>query len=61
MTNFKKNQSSLKKSDERFRTFMKHTTEAIWCIELDPPVAISLPEDERHKMSLERRQIWIRQ
>jgi len=47
MTNFKKNQSSLKKSDERFRTFMKHATEAIWCIELDPPVAISLPEDEK--------------
>lgn len=47
MTDRKVSESKLQRGDERFRTYMKSSTEAIWCFELEQPVAIDLPEDEQ--------------
>lgn len=38
--------SKIQKSEERIRTFIENSTEAIWCIDLERPVAIDLPVDE---------------
>jgi len=37
----------LQKSNERFRAFLKNSSEGIWCVELDKPIAIDLSEDEQ--------------
>ena len=37
----------LQKSNERFRAFLKNSSEGIWCVEFDKPIAIDLPEDEQ--------------
>jgi PAS domain S-box-containing protein len=33
----------LQKSEERYRAFVEHSSEAVWCIEIDPPCPITLP------------------
>jgi PAS domain S-box-containing protein len=40
-------QNEIRKSNERFRAFMKNSTEAIFCIELERPVDISMSVDEQ--------------
>ncbi len=36
-------------SEGRYRNFVEHSSEAVWRIELDEPLAVSLPMAEQHK------------
>jgi PAS domain S-box-containing protein len=65
----KLNQTSklvLHKKDERFRNFVKNSTEAIWCVEFEQPIAIDLPEDEqidlmyKYAYVAEANDVWAR-
>ncbi|MGD8844375.1 MAG: sigma 54-interacting transcriptional regulator [Desulfobacteraceae bacterium] len=47
MNDHKADISPKMKSEERFRALIEHSTEAIWCIELERPLAIDLPEDKQ--------------
>src|SRR5215208_1299417 len=38
---------SLRESEERYRSFIEHTTEGIWRFELEEPVPVDLPVDEQ--------------
>ena len=40
-------QAALRASEERYRAFIELTTDAVWRIEMEEPVAISLPADEQ--------------
>ncbi len=40
-------EAALRESQERYRAFVMNSSEAIWCFDLDQPVAISCPEDEQ--------------
>jgi PAS domain S-box-containing protein len=37
----------LKDSDERYRTFITYSSEAIWRFELEKPIPVTMPEDEQ--------------
>lgn len=41
---------SLRKSDERYRTFVGQSSEGIWRFELESPVPTDLPEDEQIRL-----------
>ncbi|MGH9936436.1 MAG: PAS domain S-box protein, partial [Blastocatellia bacterium] len=41
---------NLRESDERYRAFIAQSSEAIWRIELEQPILITLPEDEQVEM-----------
>jgi hypothetical protein len=47
MKKAKNQQSTHAESDERFKAFFENSTEAVWCIEMEQPVDISLPEEEQ--------------
>src|SRR5262249_19504442 len=38
---------NLKESDERYRSFIANSSEAIWRFELERPIPVTLPEDEQ--------------
>jgi formate hydrogenlyase transcriptional activator len=38
--------SMLKRSEERYRAFVEHSSEGIWCFEAEPPLDTNLPEEE---------------
>ncbi|MBF2027947.1 MAG: response regulator [Oscillatoriales cyanobacterium C42_A2020_001] len=38
---------TLQRSEERYRAFVQQSSEAIWCFEVEPPVAIDCSEDEQ--------------
>ena len=40
-------QAALRASEERYRAFIELTSDAVWRIEMEEPVAISLPADEQ--------------
>lgn len=40
-------EGALRTRDERHRAFIAHSSEAIWCLELESPVAVALPADEQ--------------
>jgi DNA-binding response OmpR family regulator/signal transduction histidine kinase len=40
-------QAALRASEERYRAFIELTSEAVWRVEMEEPVAISLPADEQ--------------
>jgi len=40
-------EAALRKSEERYRSFIAHSTEGIWLLEFDPPLDTSLPVDEQ--------------
>jgi len=46
-------EDALKDSESRYRSFVAHSSESIWRIELDKPVPVSLPEDEQMKLIFE--------
>lgn len=34
---------TLKTSEERYRAFVEHSSEGVWCMDIDPPCSINLP------------------
>jgi PAS domain S-box-containing protein len=44
---------TLSQSEERYRSFINHSCEAIWCFEFDPPLCISWPENEQIRHAFE--------
>jgi PAS domain S-box-containing protein len=38
-------EESLRKSEERYRAFVEHSSEAVWCVEFAVPCPLSLPPD----------------
>jgi PAS domain S-box-containing protein len=44
----------LKESDDRYRAFIRNSSEAIWRYELDEPIPIALPEDEQIELFYQR-------
>ncbi|HEX8494936.1 MAG TPA: ATP-binding protein [Pyrinomonadaceae bacterium] len=45
-TDHRRREEDLRTSEERYRAFVKNSSEAIWRFELEQPVSIDLPEDE---------------
>jgi PAS domain S-box-containing protein len=44
----------LKRSEERYRAFVEHSSEGIWCFEAATPLPIDVPEDRQIEVMLER-------
>lgn len=40
-------EETLKKREERFRAFVRNSSEAIWCLELEQPISTALPTTEQ--------------
>jgi PAS domain S-box-containing protein len=39
----RKADQTLLKSEERYRAFVEHSSDAVWCVDIDPPCSINLP------------------
>ena len=46
---FKESETKLKKTEQRFRSLIEQTTDAVFCYEYNPSIPISLPLDEQVK------------
>ena len=46
--------SMLKRSEERYRAFIEHSTEGIWCFEAEGGLDVGLPEEEQIREMLAR-------
>jgi PAS domain S-box-containing protein len=44
-------QEALRKSEQRYRSFIAHSTEGIWLLEFDPPLDTSLPVEEQVELA----------
>jgi PAS domain S-box-containing protein len=49
ITNRKRTEEALKKSEEKYKTFIRYSTEAIWCLDIKNPLSIHLPHEEQVK------------
>ncbi len=49
----KKTEEALKKSEERMRAFITYSVEGIWCFELKKPVPVELPDSEQIQLFYE--------
>lgn len=47
ITERKRSEFALRQSEERYRAFIAQSSEAIWRIELEQPIAVTTPEDEQ--------------
>ncbi len=47
-------EQALTLSDERFRSFVAHSTESIWCFEYEPPIPANLPPQEQAALMYQR-------
>ncbi|HEX6124363.1 MAG TPA: PAS domain S-box protein [Pyrinomonadaceae bacterium] len=47
----KRSQDAIRRSEERYRAFIRHSTEAIWRFELTEPIPIDLPTDEQIRLA----------
>jgi PAS domain S-box-containing protein len=43
----KQEKDRLRKSEERYRTFIAHNTDGMWCLEFDRPIPTNLPAEEQ--------------
>jgi two-component system sensor histidine kinase/response regulator len=50
ITDRKRYEENLAKNEERYRTFIENSEEAIWMIEYKPPIDIDLPVDEQIRL-----------
>jgi PAS domain S-box-containing protein len=44
-------EAALRESEERYRSFIAHSSEGIWLLEFDPPLDTSLPVDEQIELA----------
>jgi PAS domain S-box-containing protein len=44
-------QAALRESEQRYRSFIAHSTEGIWLLEFDPPLDTSLPVEEQVELA----------
>lgn len=44
-------EAALRESEERYRSFIAHSSEGIWLLEFDPPLDTSLPVDEQVELA----------
>jgi PAS domain S-box-containing protein len=51
ITERKKIEEELLKSEVRYKSFIKNSTEGIWCFELEQPVSVNLPEEEQFELA----------
>lgn len=54
ITDAKRVQEDLRKSEERYRAFITQSSEGIWCLELEQPLLVTLPVDEQVKQLVVR-------
>ena len=47
----KRAEDAVRRSEERYRAFIAHSTEGIWRFELEEPIPISLPTDEQVRLA----------
>ena len=47
ITERKRTEEEIRRSEERYRSFVEQSTEGIWRFELEEPVPVDLPEDEK--------------
>ena len=47
-------ENHLRHAEERYRSFIRHSSEGIWRFELDEAIPIDLPEDEQVRLMFER-------
>ena len=47
MTESKRTEQALRESEERYRAFIEQTAEAVWRVELEEPVPVTLPVEEQ--------------
>jgi PAS domain S-box-containing protein len=46
-THRRKADQEMEKSEERYRAIVEHSSEAVWCMEIDPPCSISLSDADQ--------------
>jgi PAS domain S-box-containing protein len=46
ITESKEAGEALRQSEQRYRDFISQSSEGVWCLELEPPVPLDLPEEE---------------
>jgi len=49
ITDRKLTEEALRKSEEKYETFIRFSTEAIWCIDLKKPLSVNLPVEKQVK------------
>ncbi|MEP0815008.1 MAG: PAS domain S-box protein [bacterium] len=54
VTEIRRAEKELRKSEERYRNFIQQSTEGIWRFELDSPIPVNLPNEEIARLMLER-------
>jgi PAS domain S-box-containing protein len=47
LTDSRRAEQAVRKSEERYRAFIEQTAEAVWRVELEPPVSVNLPLEEQ--------------
>ncbi len=48
-----KGEKALQRSEERYKAFIKQSSEGIWRLELDEPIPVELPADEQVRLAFE--------
>jgi PAS domain S-box-containing protein len=54
ITERKRFEERLRRSEERYRAFVAHSTEGIWRFEVEPPIPADLPADEQAELFVDR-------